>query len=59
MTYEEMSAITCEMEALFSSCKHDDPDRFCEEDCTHADLCDKYELFWGCGVWEESMGEDL
>ena len=59
MTYEEMSAITREMEALFCSCEHGDPDRFCEEDCTHTDLCDQHELFWGCGVWEDSMGEDL
>lgn len=30
----------------------------CEE-CPLANLCEDYELFWGCGVWEDSMGEDL
>ena len=30
----------------------------CEE-CPLVNLCEDYELFWGCGVWEDSMGEDL
>ena len=30
----------------------------CEE-CPLAHLCESHELFWGCGVWEDSMGEDL
>ena len=29
------------------------------EDCPLADMCEAHELFWGCGVWEDSMGEDL
>ena len=27
--------------------------------CPHAEECEALELFWGCGVWEDSMGEDL
>jgi len=27
--------------------------------CPHVDECDALELFWGCSVWEDSMGEDL
>lgn len=28
-------------------------------DCPLAGLCADRELFWGCGVWEDQMGEDL
>ena len=59
MTYEEQHAITQEAEHLFYNCAHQDPDRFCDEDCPHAELCNSEELHWGCGVWEEAMGEDL
>ena len=31
----------------------------CCEACPYADRCGKEELFWGCFVWEDSMGEDL
>ena len=27
--------------------------------CPLEDVCGKCELYWGCGVWEESMGDDL
>lgn len=29
------------------------------EVCPFFDSCSKEELFWGCGVWESEMGEDL
>ena len=29
------------------------------EGCPFAAVCGEHELFWGCGVWEEAMGEDL
>ena len=29
------------------------------EDCPFAAVCGEQELFWGCGVWEDMMGEDL
>lgn len=32
------------------------------ETCYHCpleDVCGECELYWGCGVWEESMGDDL
>ena len=29
------------------------------EHCPFADVCEALELFWGCEVWEEGMGEDL
>lgn len=27
--------------------------------CPYREECQAEELFWGCGVWEEQMGEDL
>ena len=36
-----------------------DADRNYCEGCPHANECGKKELFWGCQVWEDSMGEDL
>lgn len=27
--------------------------------CPYADRCHADELFYGCGVWEDSMGDDL
>lgn len=27
--------------------------------CPYADRCQQEELWWGCGAWEQSMGEDL
>lgn len=31
---------------------------FCEY-CPLKNVCGKEELYFGCGVWEESMGDDL
>ena len=35
-----------------------DLDPACER-CPYADRCQREELWWGCGAWEQSMGEDL
>ena len=47
MDYEELLHVVFDLE--------------CEkcEDCPVVHLCGKYELFWGCSVWEDAMGEDL
>lgn len=29
------------------------------ETCPFEQLCEEVELWWGCYVWEEEMGEDL
>lgn len=29
------------------------------EHCPYAEECSDQELYWGCVVWEEQMGEDL
>lgn len=52
MMYEGMSVEEMEL-AVF--------DLECEgcADCPFAKVCGEHELFWGCVVWEESMGEDL
>lgn len=37
-------------------------DQYGAEGCAHcpyAEQCKARELYWGCGVWEEQMGEDL
>jgi hypothetical protein len=34
------------------------PDDCCEF-CPYYEQCCAEELYWGCGVWEDSMGEDL
>lgn len=47
MTIEEMERVIWDMER--DSC----------EGCPFAEVCGKLELFYGCGVWEEAMGEDL
>ena len=31
----------------------------CCDLCPYADACGADELFWSCGVWEDSMGWDL
>ncbi len=34
----------------------------CDEDCEHcpyAAQCEACEGWWGCGAWEEGMGDDL
>ena len=52
MMYEGMSVEEMEL-AVF--------DLECEgcEGCPFAAVCGEHELFWGCPVWEEEMGEDL
>ena len=52
MMYKKMSVKEMELAVFDLECKS------CE-DCPFATVCGKYELFWGCGIWEESMGEDL
>lgn len=47
MTREELMAIVYALEG--HTC----------EGCPVADHCEALELFWGCGVWEEGMGDDL
>ena len=34
------------------------PKTACEK-CPFAEQCRREELFYGCGVWEDQMGEDL
>lgn len=29
------------------------------EHCPYAEECSAQELYWGCVVWEEQMGDDL
>lgn len=43
---------------FFDYCEEHGCPRSCEE-CPFKDSCKSEELFWGCGVWEDSMGEDL
>ena len=33
-------------------------EKICEV-CPFANICGKEELYWGCTVWEYSMGDDL
>ena len=47
MTVEEMELAVFDLEC--TDCK----------ECPFKEVCGKYELFWGCGVWEDAMGEDL
>ena len=53
MTKEMRNTIETMYEACGYDCEH-----FCEN-CPYADRCGTEELFWGCGVWEDQMGEDL
>jgi len=37
-------------------------EQYFEDGCAHCPYCEQceaQELFWGCAVWEEQMGEDL
>lgn len=43
---------------FFDYCEEHGCPRSCEE-CPFKDSCKSEELFWGCGVWEDGMGEDL
>ena len=53
MTKEMTTTIDNLFEAVNYDCEA------CCERCPYAERCGKEELFWGCGVWEASMGEDL
>lgn len=53
MTVEEIHAITWTMELIT-----EELEQTCET-CPLRDVCGQEELFWGCGAWEDSMGEDL
>ena len=33
-------------------------DKMCEC-CPYAEQCQTQQLYWGCGIWEAQMGEDL
>ena len=33
-------------------------DKMCEC-CPYAEQCQAQQLYWGCGIWEAQMGEDL
>jgi len=52
MMYEGMSVKEMEL-AIFDLDWED-----CES-CPFATVCGEHELFWGCMIWEEEMGEDL
>lgn len=49
MSVEEMVEMVYEFDFSEMSC----------EACPFRAVCDEYELYWGCSVWEDSMGEDL
>ena len=52
MMYEGMTVKEMELAVFDLECES------CEG-CPFAAVCGELELFWGCGVWEESMGKDL
>jgi hypothetical protein len=52
MKYEEMTVEEMETMVFDLECES------CEE-CPFKSVCGEHELFWGCGVWETAMGEDL
>lgn len=37
----------------------DEMDDFCCEVCPYAAECDGLMLYWGCGYWEDMMGDEL
>lgn len=55
MTYEEF------MERYYEMLEAEgyDEDRDYCEGCPLRATCGRTEAYWGCGVWEDSMGEDL
>lgn len=55
MTYEEFMAMYYERIDAEGICEEA---VYCER-CPRRDRCESEELFWGCGVWEDLMGEDL
>lgn len=60
MTLEEMRVVDALVVEMFGEDEltPEDCENVCEA-CPFADRCEKEELYWGCGVWEEMMGEDL
>lgn len=48
---EEMRKVMWDLEERFGEqgCEH----------CPYRERCEAEELFFGCGVWETQMGEDL
>lgn len=55
MTYEEFLERYYE---ILETEGYDEDRDYCEG-CPYRDRCGSEEIFWGCGVWEDSMGEDL
>jgi hypothetical protein len=53
MTTKEQRAIMWEMYHQIDECED-----VCEK-CPLRHICGKEELFFGCPVWEDEMGEDL
>ena len=62
MKIEEMRIVDALVEEVFGEDGDELTVEECEsvcEVCPFADRCGKEELYWGCGVWETAMGEDL
>lgn len=60
MTLEEMRVVDALVVEMFgkNGLTADECEDVCEV-CPFAERCGREELYWGCGVWEEMMGEDL
>ena len=62
MKIEEMRVVDALVEEMFGEDGEELTAEGCGsvcEVCPFADRCEKEELYWGCGVWETAMGEDL
>lgn len=62
MKFEEMRVVDALVRKMFGEDGEELTAEECEsvcEVCPFADRCGKEELYWGCGVWETAMGEDL
>jgi hypothetical protein len=60
MTLEEMRVVDALVVEMFGEdgLTAEECEGVCEV-CPFAERCGREELYWGCGVWEEMMGEDL
>jgi len=60
MTLEEMRVVDALVVEMFGEdgLTADECEDVCEV-CPFAERCGREELYFGCGVWEEMMGEDL
>lgn len=68
MSYKDMmknTAYTTMMDAFYKAMDADtisaqdiEDMTWCDR-CPFASICSTDELFYGCGVWEEMMGDDL